>query len=340
MIYTIKDYVKISDNSTNNLINKDSSYNKSFMLLTKIIDKNNNIKKKTKKNKNIFKFILFHFCFMSILIIWANNLYSPKTLKEFLFRFYWSSKFLNIYICTHRDFDNNLTSPVYKILIDEKSQLKQEYNLTIIETNKDNILYPKRLAYAECSQMYYIWKLYKKGKLKSKYVGFTHYRRIFPFKDDLPDLDEMFKYYDVIVKSRYIFEVNVREQYNENHICHFLNESLDIIKEKFPEYYQPALSFLDKKYANFANVFIMKKEDFIKWGEFVFGVLFELDRRYNITTDEDVMALLIKEAKEAEKTNKTLNIDFQRRLEAFLSERIGNFFYERHFKKIYEIPTV
>ena len=69
-------------------------------------------------------------------------------------------------------------------------------------------------------------------------------------------------------------------------------------------------------------------------------MLFELDRRYNITTDEDVMALLIKEAKEAEKTNKTLNIHFQRRLEAFLSERIGNFFYERHFKKIYEIPTV
>jgi hypothetical protein len=38
--------------------------------------------------------------------------------------------------------------------------------------------------------------------------------------------------------------------------------------------------------------------------------------------------------------NKTFNIVFQRRIEGFLSERIGNIFYERHFKKIYEIPTL
>ena len=337
---SIKDNAKRSDDSYINLINKVPSYDKSFKILTKIIDKNKNIRNKTNENKNIFKFILIFFCFMSILIILANNLYFLKILKDKLFHFFWPSKFLNIYICTHRDFDNKLTSPVYKILIDEKSQLKEEYNLTIIETNKDNILYPKRLAYAECSKIYYIWKLYKEGKLKSKYVGFTHYSRIFPFKDDIPDLDEMFKYYDVIVKSRYIFGVNTRVHYNENHIGHFLNESLDIIREKFPEYYQPALTFLDKKYAYFCNVFIMKNEDFIKWGEFVFGVLFELDRRNNITSDEDVKAILIKEAKEAEKSNKTFNIVFQRRIEGFLSERIGNIFYERHFKKIYEIPTL
>ena len=69
-------------------------------------------------------------------------------------------------------------------------------------------------------------------------------------------------------------------------------------------------------------------------------MLFELDRRYNITTDEDVRTLLIKEAQEAEKLNKTLDIDYQRKLEAFLSERICNIFYERHFKKIYEIPNL
>ena len=339
MEYSIKDFTKKIDDSTNKLINKNISYDKS-LLLTNKIDKNNIIKKKTKMN---IKFILIPFCFMSFYAIFANmpiNLYSPKKLKESLYQFFWSSTFLNIYICTHRDFDNKLTSPVYKILIDEKSQLKEEYNLTIIETNKDNILYPKRLSYAECSKIYYIWKLYKEGKLKSKYVGFTHYSRIFPFKDDIPDLDEMFKYYDVIVKSRYIFGVNTRVHYNENHIGHFLNESLDIIREKFPEYYQPALTFLDKKYAYFCNVFIMKNEDFIKWGEFVFGVLFELDRRNNITSDEDVKAILINEAKEAEKSNKTFNIVFQRRIEGFLSERIGNIFYERHFKKIYEIPTL
>ena len=39
----------------------------------------------------------------------------------------------------------------------------------------------------------------------------------------------------------------------------------------------------------------MKKEDSIKWGDFVFGVLFEFDRKYNLTTDEDIRNLIIKE---------------------------------------------
>ena len=301
----------------------------------------NNIQASIKKKKNIFKFILiclfliFIMIIMAILAILSINIYSQKNNKEKLFPFIRPQEFLNIYISTHKDFVNNLTSPIYKILCDEKSELKQEYNLTIIETNKNNILYPKRVGYSEGSKIYYIWKLYKEGNLNSKYVGFIHYRRIFPFKNNIPDLDEIFKNYDAIIKSRFVYEVTVREHFNEHHIGHFLNESLEIIREKFPEYYQYALNFLEKKYANFCNIFIMKKEDFIKWGEFVFGVLIEFDRRYNLTTDKDIRKLIIKEA-----SNKPLDINFQRRLQAYLSERISNFFYERHFKKIYEITTL
>ena len=81
----------------------------------------------------------------------------------------------------------------------------------------------------------------------------------------------------------------------------------------------------------------MKKEDFIKWGEFVFGVLLEFDKRYNLTTDNDISKLIIKESK---RLNKKFNIAYQSRLEGFLAERISNFFYQRHFKKVYEIPTL
>ena len=41
-------------------------------------------------------------------------------------------------------FKNNvITNPVYKILCNSKSQLKRNYNLGIIVTNKNNELYPK-----------------------------------------------------------------------------------------------------------------------------------------------------------------------------------------------------
>ena len=326
------------DNTSNKLINRDISYDKSFKLVNKKIGKNINIqtsiKKKFEKKKYIFILILFHLCFISFLLILANKSFI-KYYVEKSFPFFRPKPFLNIYISTHRDFVNHITSPIYKIICDEKSQLNQEYNLTVIETNKDNILYPKRKAYGEIAKMYYIWNLYKKGVLDSKYVGFNHYKRIFPFKDNIPDLDEMFKYYDVIVKSRYVFGITIKQNFYESHIGHFLNETLDIIREKFPEYYQYSLNYLEQTYANFCNIFIMKKYDFIKWGDIVFGVILEFDRKYNLKTDEDIRNLITKEDK-----NKTLNIDYQSRLEGFLVERIGNIFYERHFKKIYEIPTI
>jgi hypothetical protein len=281
--------------------------------------------------KKKIKLILICLCFMII------NIFSYLKNKQILTPFFKHPTLINIYIATHKDFVNILSSPVYKILCDEKSILKQVYNLSIIETNKDNILFPKRRGYSECSKIYPIWKLYKKGILESKYVGINHYRRIFPFKNNIPDLDEIFKNYDVILKKRFKFQVTIREQFNYCHIDKFLTESIDIIGEKFPEYYQYAKSLLEKKWGNFCNIFIMKKEDFIKWGEFVFGVLLELDKRYNLTTDNDISKLIIKEAK---KLNKKLNIPYQSRLEAFLSERIGNIFYQRHFKKVYEIPTL
>ena len=89
--------------------------------------------------------------------------------------------------------------------------------------------------------------------------------------------------------------------------------------------------------SNYCNIFIAKKDDFIKFGEFVFGVLFELDRRFNLNTDDDIKKYVIKIANESKRT---INVDYQARQEAFAMERIGNIFYDHHWKKRYELRTV
>ena len=244
---------------------------------------------------------------------------------------------VNMYICTHKDFKNNvITNPAYKILCDRKSQLKNNYNLEIIETNINNELYPKNRGYSEGSKIYPIWKLYKEGNITSKYVGLFHYRRVFPFKNDIPDLDEIFLKYDVIVKERYTHKTTTYQQFADCHYVSFLDECVDIIKEKYPEYYEDSRKFLNKTWANYCNIFIAKKEDFIKWGDFVFGVLLELDKKYNLKTDDDIKKLIIKRAGKHPKNT----YDYQSRLESFLMERIGNMFYDHHWKNRYELPTV
>ena len=247
---------------------------------------------------------------------------------------------LNIYIIAHRDFPLKINNKAYKILCDEKSQLKRKYNLTIIETNKENPLTLKRRGYSECSKMYYIWRFYKKGYLSSKYVGFAHYRRLFRFKDNIPNLDLIFSKYDAILKSLTKTYASMRANFNYAHLGRFMDEVVAIIKEKFPEYYPSALYFLSHNVVSYCNIFIMKKKDFIKWGEFVFGVLLEFDRRHKLKTDRDIEQLVRCELiRIHRRTDGYFGVKYQSRLQGFIIERVTNMFYVKHFKKNYYIGT-
>ena len=239
---------------------------------------------------------------------------------------------LNLYICTHKDFPDKINKRnYYKILCDRTNQLKNKYSLEIIPTEKDNELYPKNLGYSECSKIYYIWKKYKSGNISSEYVGFNHYKRVFNFKNNVPNLTEIFNQYDVILHSEFNLGKTMKQQYSNVHLGKFLDEVLEIIKLNFTEYYQTALNSMKRTKMNTCNIFIMKKEYFLIYGEFLFGVLMEFDRRHNLNTDEDIKNFVLQEFKKQGKKN--ININYQRRAEGFLAERISQIFYDYHFKK-------
>ena len=85
----------------------------------------------------------------------------------------------------------------------------------------------------------------------------------------------------------------------------------------------------------------MKKDDFIEYGNFVFGVLFEFDRRNNLNSDEDIKKYIEKNFINKTKFDNIVNsINYQRRLEGFLLERLTNIFYNFKFKNKYEINVI
>ena len=178
------------------------------------------------------------------------------------------------------------------------------------------------------SKLYYIYELYRNGTYSSKYIGMNHYRRYFNFTDIIPNLDDIFENYDVILNSPYIVTGNMKQQFCKLHNCKKYDEIIEIIKDIRPEYYETALKASKEKKIFFCNLFIMKKEDFLKYCEFMYDILFELDKRNNYTSDGDLLNYAKKLYKSPESQL------YQSRLEAFLSERIGNIFYYQHFKKI------
>ena len=248
---------------------------------------------------------------------------------------------LTIYICTHKDFPDKINNRTYyKILCDRTDQLRNKYSLDIITTDKDNELYPKNRGYSECSKIYYIWKQFKNGNITSEYVGFNHYRRIFTFKNNIPNLTEIFNKHDAILHSGYDLKATIREHYNKYHFPNFLNDVIEIIKQNFTNYYEIALKSLERKKMNKCNIFLMKSEKFVEYGEFLFGVLMEFDRRHNLKNDDDLKRFVLQEFSKTQNNGmRNNNVDYQSRVEAFLSERISQIFYDYHFKNPLEIKV-
>ena len=67
------------------------------------------------------------------------------------------------------------------------------------------------------------------------------------------------------------------KQYCRYMFCKNYDEIIDIIKDIKPEYYETAFQTKKLKTIYCCNLFIMKKEDFFNYCEFMFDVLFEFD---------------------------------------------------------------
>lgn len=240
---------------------------------------------------------------------------------------------IKIFIMTHKDFINKRYNHAYTIVADNFSNVKNEYDLNLIFAKKGK-LYNMKRSYGEMSKLYFIYQLYKEGKISSKYIGLNHYSRYFEFTDKIPNLDKIFKNNDVILPKKYFLKTSVMKNYCIRHICQNFVDSLDIIKKIKPDYYDTALKFAKNKEIYYLNIFIMKKDDFFKYCEFIFDILFEFDKRYHFKTDEDVLKYTTKIFSDKKKVYR------QSRLDGFLAERLSNIFYNKHFKKIKEYKIV
>ena len=277
-----------------------------------------NFEIKEKSNHKLLKNKLLYLLILSLILKYIGYIQNKKST-------------LKIFIMAHKDFESFRYNPVYSIVVDDKTFLKNKYNLNIIYADKGK-LYKLKRAYSEMSQLYYIYTLYKNGNMTSDFIGLNHYRRYFNFTDNIPDIDKIFKNHDVILGAPFFMRHGMRSHFCSRHICQNYNQIIDIIKDIKPDYYDSALQTNNLKQVYFCNLFIMKKKDFFDYCEFMFNILFEFDRRNNFTSDDDVLNYTKKfyQIKNVIDYPRAL---YQSRIQAFISERIGNIFYYKKFRK-------
>lgn len=248
---------------------------------------------------------------------------------------------LDIFILTYKDFQQQVKNTVYKVVCCEDKTIDTTLPI-LYDTEKcnsrNNILdsiTDWNSFYSELTMTYWLWKNYK---IKD-YVGICHYRRYFEFMDEIPDLYSIFSEYDVILPKPFLFNVDLNGQYSIYHNVFDLNTMLEVISELYPEYNDDAENVLKGNKFYPCNMFIMKKENFISYCEFIFSVVDGYLKKLNLKTVEDVKTMVCDKWEDYYKPffpNNTLS--YQMRIGGFLSERLLNIFIKHNFNKIKEIP--
>lgn len=160
-------------------------------------------------------------------------------------------------------------------------------------------------SYCELTAQYYAWK-----NLEADYYGFFHYRRYMNFAKEYPPgaagmrryrqqapyteadslrtdltkyaLDEqhmqaVVEKYDVITVLAEHMNVSVYEQFCQFHDRAALDRMIAILKKQRPEYAAACDAYMHSRYIYFCNMYIMKREYFRAYMEWLFPLLEEFE---------------------------------------------------------------
>lgn len=146
----------------------------------------------------------------------------------------------------------------------------------------------KNPNYNELTAIYWAWKNLKDVDA----VGLVHYRRL--FFDTKPHsldnvlsktrIDNLLSKYDVILptKRNYYIETNY-SHYIHAHHREPLDETRNIIVKDYPNYLPAFDKVMKKTKAHMFNMFIMRKDAFQSYCQFIFGVLNKLETKIDIS---------------------------------------------------------
>jgi hypothetical protein len=171
-------------------------------------------------------------------------------------------------------------------------------------------------------------------------VGLNHYRRYFDFtrkwpqfsadkrfittdeflKQDylFPDIEKLLQKYDIILPVARHWRVSNTQQYGDYHIIKDWETLRQIVKERSPQYIPAFEKTMDHSNKSVGyNMFITHWKHFEAYSEWLFDILFEVERRVPPIDDP-----------------------IQSRIYGYMSERLINVFCEHHHLRIESIPLI
>lgn len=194
---------------------------------------------------------------------------------------------VKIVVAAHKKYEMPKDSMYLPIQVGSKGKEKIGYQTDDVGDN----ISEKNPYFCELTGIYSAWK-----NLNAKYIGLNHYRRYFASEKQNPkksridniatreQIEKKLENVDIILpKKRNYYIENLYSHYEHTMHIEPLDETRKIIEEKYPEYI-PEFDKLHKRTsAHMFNMFVMKKEVLDEYCTWLFDILFELEKRVDVT---------------------------------------------------------
>lgn len=182
----------------------------------------------------------------------------------------------------------------------------------------------KNTSFCELTAIFWAWKHLK----DEDYIGLVHYRRYFKGKQirlknkkiaSETELLEDLKCCNVIAsKQRNYYIESVYNHYKNAHFVKDLEATRKILEQDFPEYIPAFEKIMQGKKLHLFNMFVMSRAYFEQYCEWLFAILFKLEKQIDISGYDN----------------------YQKRVFGFLSERLFNVWLVKNQLKVKERKVV
>lgn len=192
---------------------------------------------------------------------------------------------VKIIIATHKSYEMPSEDSYLPIHVGAEGKVSLGYQ----GDNTGENISEKNATFCELTGLYWAWK-----NLDSEYVGLVHYRRHFTLKSrgyrkkhnkmecvlSDQEVERLINNCDIILpkKQKYIIET-LYSHYAHTHYKEHLDETRDIIAKIYPDYLPDYEAVLKQRSGYMFNMFIMKKEYANEYCQWLFDILFELEKR-------------------------------------------------------------
>ena len=195
---------------------------------------------------------------------------------------------IKVIVATHKDY----WMPSDELYVPLQVGADGKESLGFAQDNTGDNISVKNPNYCELTGLYWAWK-----NLPCDYLGLAHYRRHFSAirgtddRRDVLSLDQakdLLSSVDVLLpkKRKYWIETNYKQYIHAHHAID-LDETRRIIEERYPDYLNAYDASMKKTQGHRFNMFIMKRELADKYCTWLFDILFELEKRLDISNYDD-----------------------------------------------------